>query len=246
MSLDDRQVELFSRQILLREVGGRGQERLLAARVLLIGGGPAAETAATYLAGAGVGTLGVGGGVGVGPPGDAVGFAPLAERCPEARVVAVDAAAPIDFSEWDVTVEVGGAASTAAGGDGRRRGRARLGSVGVRILTDGGVTLVSVPSTSGGCVACHEARGPGAAAGAADVDGRGIEADGRTGLLEGDPATTIGAMLAGDMAALAACGFVLGLDPAPAVHALRLPPGAPAFAATTFVRRRPCPRGCDP
>lgn len=55
--LTDAQIERYSRQIILPQVGGRGQQRLLASTVSLIGQGPLAETAAAYLAAAGVGTL---------------------------------------------------------------------------------------------------------------------------------------------------------------------------------------------
>jgi molybdopterin/thiamine biosynthesis adenylyltransferase len=57
MALSDRQIERYSRQIILPEIGGRGQERLLAAVMTLAGSGPLAATAARYLAGAGVGEL---------------------------------------------------------------------------------------------------------------------------------------------------------------------------------------------
>ena len=57
MPLDERQIERYSRQIILPEIGGRGQERLLASVVVLAGGGDLLATAARYLAGAGVGTL---------------------------------------------------------------------------------------------------------------------------------------------------------------------------------------------
>lgn len=57
MPLTAAQVERFSRQIILPEVGGIGQERLLAARVRLLGRGAAVGWAARYLAAAGVGGL---------------------------------------------------------------------------------------------------------------------------------------------------------------------------------------------
>jgi molybdopterin/thiamine biosynthesis adenylyltransferase len=57
MALSDRQIERYSRQIILPEVGGRGQARLLAAVMTLAGSGTLAATAARYLAGAGVGEL---------------------------------------------------------------------------------------------------------------------------------------------------------------------------------------------
>ena len=47
----------YARQLALPEVGAAGQERLVAARAAIVGDGLAAETAARYLAAAGVGTL---------------------------------------------------------------------------------------------------------------------------------------------------------------------------------------------
>src|SRR5438067_88076 len=54
MSLDLATVRRFSRQIALPDIGSEGQERLLAAEVALAGADLALETAARYLAGAGV------------------------------------------------------------------------------------------------------------------------------------------------------------------------------------------------
>jgi hypothetical protein len=55
--LTDSQIERYSRQIVLPEVGGRGQERLLAARAAIVGRGEAVLFCAAYLAAAGVGRL---------------------------------------------------------------------------------------------------------------------------------------------------------------------------------------------
>jgi adenylyltransferase/sulfurtransferase len=55
--MDVAAVARYARQIALPEVGPEGQSRICAARVLVVGVGPAAETAATYLAAAGVGDV---------------------------------------------------------------------------------------------------------------------------------------------------------------------------------------------
>ncbi|MFN8644799.1 MAG: hypothetical protein U0802_25205 [Candidatus Binatia bacterium] len=57
MPLSDDQIERYSRQIVLAEIGGRGQERLLTSVAAVLGSGDTAATAVRYLAGAGVGTL---------------------------------------------------------------------------------------------------------------------------------------------------------------------------------------------
>lgn len=59
MNLRDDQIERYSRQIMLPSVGGRGQEKLLKAKVLIIGAGGLGSPAALYLASAGIGTIGI-------------------------------------------------------------------------------------------------------------------------------------------------------------------------------------------
>ncbi len=59
MQLNENQIERYSRQILLPNIGGKGQERLLNAKVLIIGAGGLGSPCALYLGAAGVGTIGI-------------------------------------------------------------------------------------------------------------------------------------------------------------------------------------------
>ena len=57
--LSNEQLERYSRHIILKEVGAKGQKKLLNAKVLIIGAGGLGAPAAMYLAAAGVGTIGI-------------------------------------------------------------------------------------------------------------------------------------------------------------------------------------------
>ena len=82
--LTDLQIERYSRQIIMPEVGGRGQERLLASTIVMQGSGHLAITAGLYLAAAGVGCLRV----------EAAVAAAAADLNPDCRLEAVDPADP--------------------------------------------------------------------------------------------------------------------------------------------------------
>ena len=55
----DEEIERYKRHLILKEVGGPGQQKLKAAKVLVIGAGGLGSPVLAYLAAAGVGTLGI-------------------------------------------------------------------------------------------------------------------------------------------------------------------------------------------
>jgi adenylyltransferase/sulfurtransferase len=59
MNLTDSQIERYSRHIILKEIGGEGQKKILNAKVVIIGAGGLGSPSAYYLAAAGVGKIGI-------------------------------------------------------------------------------------------------------------------------------------------------------------------------------------------
>ena len=59
MAFTNEQLERYSRHIILKEVGAKGQKKLLNAKVLIIGAGGLGAPVAMYLAAAGIGTIGL-------------------------------------------------------------------------------------------------------------------------------------------------------------------------------------------
>lgn len=146
MSLTNYQVEVYSRQIILRELGGRGQEKLLASRVRIIGAGPAAATAATYLAGAGFGVLEAEDAlISSGP------FSDLETRLADTRVESIQLSKVPDIL-------------ISASVDLPPRPRANLGAVAICATRRGEMTVIAAPMEADGCLACLAQPTPVAAA----------------------------------------------------------------------------------
>jgi len=59
MQLSKDQINRYSRQIILPEIGGEGQKKLLDSRVLVIGAGGLGSSCLTYISAAGIGNIGI-------------------------------------------------------------------------------------------------------------------------------------------------------------------------------------------
>ena len=59
MTLSNKQIERYSRQIILKKIGVAGQKKLLKSKVLIVGVGGLGSPIALYLTAAGIGTIGI-------------------------------------------------------------------------------------------------------------------------------------------------------------------------------------------
>ncbi|HZP43226.1 MAG TPA: hypothetical protein VFD84_17190 [Candidatus Binatia bacterium] len=232
MSLRDRQVDLYSRQIILRELGGTGQRKLLSARCALAGGGPALATVATYLAGAGVGRIDLrrdARAPRAATEPDAMAWAELATRSPDVALGVIEPDATRSAT-YDAVVLADVAESARAVLDGL--GFPRRGEVAIR--RGGSAVDLLIAPRGDGCLACLAVAGE-------PSDARSPEAAPRGG---GAGYDTIALALAGAMAALVVCRWVAEIEPDRAARALRLAPGDAAWRDVPIARAA-CPRGCS-
>lgn len=59
VKLDDKEIDRYGKHLMLREIGVKGQKKIKAAKVLIIGAGGVGSPIALYLGAAGIGTIGV-------------------------------------------------------------------------------------------------------------------------------------------------------------------------------------------
>ncbi len=58
-NMSDVEIERYARHLVLKDIGGQGQQRLRNAKVLVVGAGGLGNPVSMYLAGAGIGTIGI-------------------------------------------------------------------------------------------------------------------------------------------------------------------------------------------
>ncbi|HVA83704.1 MAG TPA: hypothetical protein VNF28_02275 [Candidatus Binataceae bacterium] len=159
MVLTDSQIERYSRQIIVPGVGGRAQERLLAACVAIVAAPADAAGAAAYLAGAGVGRIEMY------PVGDHAPYEAMAERMRDLNPdVSVRIANDDSSAASDLTLALIGSARAAeaaarlwcaprAGAPGAHEHRCRAGII-ARLDTPGRIALMPAPPP---CPLCADA-----------------------------------------------------------------------------------------
>ena len=231
MRLTDEQIELYSRQIILREVGGTGQTSLCAARVAVLGTGAAAEICTSYLVGAGVGRVDVN-------PGDttvpAAAHFPLpapVRRTPDAAVGAIGdpPGGRASQAPYDVVLDLApwrAAATAGAGPHDVTVLPTRLGRVVLRGDAQGTLHLLLLPAGTS-CPLCV------VGAGEADADAP-------------RDAASVASASAGALAALACLRWILGIGAHGGTRSLALADDRVAWVEDASPERVPCPRGCPP
>jgi len=171
MSLGDEQIERYSRQILLREVGGRGQERLIASSAAIVGDGSLAYLCALYLAGAGVGRLGLLG-TDSSPAGSIDAIAEdVSELNPDVQIELLPSTAPLaPASTFDVRIDTSETTPAGSAFAGRLAAMEHpLLAAGV-LGSHGWLACQSDTGDAGGCVACVSLHERDADAGRSDTD----------------------------------------------------------------------------
>jgi hypothetical protein len=241
-ALTDHQIELYSRQIILRELGGTGQARLLGTRCLVSGSGPAFSAALTYLAASGIGAIDILG------DGDAAGlpFAPPERINPDSRVRPLargTGAPPVALEAYDLCLELPGWQEAAGGAvqalERRMTGSARRGSISLRTEGGAGLALILIPAGAAGCPACTRAA-PARPPDPPQTPGL----PGARAALGRDEPGPIDFALGGAMAAIAACRWLAGIASDGAPRALVLTARAATWCELPTERSLPCPRGC--
>jgi hypothetical protein len=239
LRLTDEQIELYSRQIILREVGGVGQTALRAARVMVHGTGAAPEACVSYLVGAGIGTIDL---ADARATGDAT-VLPLpdpARRTPDAVIVAAPRASDADVALThdgdhdengpDVALDLDVARTRAAklaASEVTPAVATRLGAMVLRADSLGGLHLLLLPRDRG-CPSCTSSQ----------LDD-GIATVPVT-------AGAIASASAGALAALVCCRWLLGIGGDDTARTLVLSPGSAIWVDGPPPTRRACPRGCPP
>jgi hypothetical protein len=149
MVLTDTQIERYSRQIIVPGVGGRAQERLLAARVAIVAAPADALGAVAYLAGAGVGRIVVH------PVGDGAPYRAMLEQIgdlnPDVSVEIVSDEMP---EQCDLMLALIGEATAAEAAARVAREHRCAAAVVARLDTPGRIALLPAPSP---CPLCADA-----------------------------------------------------------------------------------------
>jgi hypothetical protein len=149
MVLTDTQIERYSRQIIVPGVGGRAQERLLAARVAIVAAAAYASGAVAYLAGAGVGSIVVH------PVGDGAPYRAMVEQIGDLNPdVSAEIASDEMPNQCDLMLALIGDARAAEAAARIAREHCRSAAIVARLDTPGRIALLPAPPP---CPLCADA-----------------------------------------------------------------------------------------